>query len=41
MEARYSLLLTTGHKFTEVFFAKALAMLWLKIQPGTFFSLLC
>lgn len=45
METKYSLLLvvqlllTGGHKFTEVFFAKALAKLWLKIQPGIFFSL--
>lgn len=30
------LLLTSGHKFTEVLFAKGHAKLRLKIQPGTF-----
>lgn len=45
METKYSLLLvvqlllTGGHKFTEVFFAKALTKLRLKIQPEIFFSL--
>jgi len=32
------LLPASGHKFMEVFFANALAKLWLKIQAGTFFS---